>query len=44
MKFLRWLSQKDRVIRLLKEDNRKLSMELAVMRIEKRLAEQGGSK
>ena len=39
MKFLRWLSQKNRVIRILKAENRDLRMELALMRIEKRFAE-----
>jgi len=33
MKLLRWLSQKDRVIAILKEENQKLRMEVTLYRI-----------
>ena len=36
MRFLKWLSQKNRVIRLLKAENSRLRMELALVRIEQR--------
>jgi hypothetical protein len=39
MKFLRWMSQKNRVIRLLKAENSRLRMELALVRIEQRFEE-----
>lgn len=41
MRFLRWLSHKNRVIRLLKAENHELRMELAIMRIEQRLEKDG---
>lgn len=36
MNFLRWLSQKDRVIRHLKAENAKLRIELTLYRIHER--------